>query len=334
MGKQVSVFDSEKFELLELTTAINLIPEQPHDLGQWFQWNAKGVTTLSISVEEKQGKMSVIPTSQRGTIGHSISTPGRNLRSFIIPHYAHYDALMATEIQGVRAFGSDNDLEVLETKLAEKQSEMRSNHDVTDEFARAGAVSGILRDADGSVIYDWHQEFKVARNTHDVDFSDPSINVRDELIAAKRKAEKAIGGSLIYSGYKLVCTLSVFFAITNHPSVKEAYDRWQDGAALRADLRKGFMIADDIEIVSYHNNTVGDVEFIAEGESYLVPNAPALFQTRFAPADTVETANTMGLPLYMMSERLPFGRGVNLASESNMIVYPTIPRAIVRIKLK
>lgn len=77
------------------------------------------------------------------------------------------------------------------------------------------------------------------------------------------------------------------------------------------------MIATDIEIVSYHNSKIGDLEFIEDGESYLVPNSPTLFQTRFAPADTMETANTIGLPLYLMSEPMQFGRGVSLASETN-----------------
>lgn len=106
----------------------------------------------------------------------------------------------------MRAFGSDNDLEVLDQKIAERIAEMRDNHDVTDEFLRACAVSGVLRDKDGSLIYDWHDEMKVERNVHDIDFDDASVDIRDELIKAKRKGEIAIGGSLMYSGWKLVCT--------------------------------------------------------------------------------------------------------------------------------
>ncbi|MCH4539471.1 major capsid protein [Ochrobactrum sp. A-1] len=311
-----------------------MIPEKPHQLGQWFNWNGQGVNTTSIIVEELEGRLAVIPSAPRGTIGKAQANPKRKARSFVIPHYPHYDMIKATEVQGVRAFGSSSEFETVEAKLAEKYASMRDNHDVTEEFAKAGAISGILRDYDGSVIYDWHQEFKVSRNTHDIDFTDVSINLRDELIAAKRKGEKAIGGTLLYSGWKLVCTPTIFSAITSHPSIVAAYERWQDGAFLRADNRKGFMIADDIEVVSYHNNTVGDVEFIAEGESYLVPNSQNLFQSRFAPADTMEAANTIGLPLYMMSEPMPYGRGVDLATEQNAIYYAVLPKAIVRIKQK
>lgn len=206
MGNMAHVFNSERFNLLTLTTAINLIPEKPKDLGNWFNWNAQGVNTFSVAVEEKQGKLSVLATAPRGTIGQGQSSPRRVLRTFEVPHYPQYDKILATEIQNVRAFGSDNDLEVLDQKIAERIAEMRDNHDVTDEFLRACAVSGVLRDKDGSLIYDWHDEMKVERNVHDIDFDDASVDIRDELIKAKRKGEIAIGGSLMYSGWKLVCT--------------------------------------------------------------------------------------------------------------------------------
>lgn len=324
----------DMFQITELTQAINKVPEKNKLLGELFSWNAKGVSTTSITVEEKEGRFSVIPTAQRGTIGVGKSSDKRTLRSFIIPHYPHYDALLATEVQGIKMFGSNNELETVESKLAEKLAAMRENHDTTEEFARAGAVSGLLRDADGSVLYDWHKEFKVARNTHDINFTDAKTDVRDELINAKRKAEKAIGGTLLYQGFKLVCTQTIFTAIVTHPSIKAAYERWQDGAFLRADNRKGFMIADNIEVIEYPNNVVGDVEFLNEGESFLIPNSTNLFQSRFAPADNTVFANTVGLPLYMMAEPMKFSRGFELVTEQNAIFYTALPQAIVRIKAK
>ena len=326
----LNIFESDAFSFTSLTTAINAIPEKPHELGQWFKWNAQGVNTQAIVVEEKAGSLAIIPTSERGTVGRGVKSNARKLRSFVIPHYAHYDQILAASVQGVRQFGSEDQMETVVAKLAEKNAAMRADHEVTEEFAKAGAISGLLRDADGTTIYDWHIEFGVTRNAHDIDFEDATLDVRAELVKAKRKAEIAIGGTILVSGWKLVCSTAVFDAITQHPSVKAAYDRWQDGAALRADLRKGFVLG-DIEIVSYHNSKVGNVEFIGSDESFLVPVASDLFQVRYAPADTMEAANTIGLPLYGMSEPLPFGRGVDLCTESNAIYYNPLPRAIVRI---
>ena len=43
------------------------------------------------------------------------------LISFTVPHYPTYDQILASEIQGVRAFGSDNQMETVEAKLAGPQ---------------------------------------------------------------------------------------------------------------------------------------------------------------------------------------------------------------------
>lgn len=331
MPNMLNVFQSDLFSFTSLTGAVNKIPEKPHELGVWLPWNAQGVNTTSIVVEEKDGQLSVIPTAARGTVGHAVKRDPRRARSFIVPHYPHYDAILATEVQGIRQFGSADAMETVETKRAEKLASMQANHEVTWEFARAGAVTGLLVDADGDTIYDWHAEFGVVRNTHDIALDVATTNVRQELIAAKRKSEVELGGAVVSHGYKLICGSEIFDEIVTHPTVEKAYDRWQDGAFLRADNRKGFMLADDIEVVSYHKSKVGDIDFIEPDEAFLCPIAP-IYQVRFAPADTLEAANTIGLPLYTMGEPMPYGRGIDLCTESNHIHYVERPRAIVMVK--
>jgi len=327
----LNVFESDLFSFTSLTSAVNKLPEKPHELGQWLPWNEQGVNTVSIVVEEKDGSLSVVPSAPRGG-GKlaAVKRDPRRARSLLVPHYPHYDSILAAEVQGVRAFGSESQMETVEAKRAEKLAAMQANHEVTWEFARAGAISGVLYDANGDVIYDWHSEFGVSRNSHDIALGTATTNVRDQLIQAKRKSEVELGATLA-SGYKLICGSAIWSEITSHASVEKAFDRWQDGAYLRADNRRGFMIADDIEVVSYHKSKVGDLEFIAPDEAFLCPIAP-IYQARFAPADTLEAANTIGLPLYTMGEPMPFGRGIELCTESNHIHYVERPRAIVRIK--
>src|SRR5690606_16228507 len=142
MSNLANIFNSDLFSFTSLTTAVNQIPEKPHQLGAWFNWNAQGVNTTSIIVEELEGKLAVIPSAARGTVGKGQTNAKRKARSFIIPHYPHYDAVHATEVQGVRAFGSNSEMETVEAKLAEKYVSMRANPAVTEEFAKAGPISG------------------------------------------------------------------------------------------------------------------------------------------------------------------------------------------------
>lgn len=330
----LNVFESDAFSFTTLTGAISLIDPAPHELGQWLPWNAVGINTLTAVIDERDGKVSVIGSSPRGSVGSAISNRSPRARSIIVPHYQHYDAILATEIQGVRKFGSDNEMDAVESKRAEKLANMHANHEVTWEFGRAGAVTGVLYDKDGSVLVDWHgpEGFNVARTTHDIDFATATTDVRQELVLAKRKSQLSLKG-LICAKWKLICTTSVFDAITTHPSVKAAYDRWQDGAFLRADNDKGFELG-GVEVVLYQNNEFDGVSFMQEGDAYLCPEAPGLYQVRYAPADTVEAANTIGLPLYSMGEPMKFGKGIELSTESNAIHYVERPASIVRVRQK
>lgn len=325
----INFAESDLFSFTTLTGSINLIEQKPYELGEWLPWEERGVNTLSVLVEEKEGKLAVIPTSERGTTGKGIQRSKRKVRSFVIPHYPHYDAILATAVQGVRQFGSEDTMETVNSKIAEKQAEGVANHEVTREFARACAVQGMLVDADGSLIYDFYDEFKVDPTEHQLDLSDANLDVRGELIKAKRKAEKHLGGVRV-QGWKLPFTAAFFDDFVSHPSIKAAYDRWNDGAAMRDDMRKGFPIATDIDVVCYDNASVGDLDFMQSDIGLLCPNAP-IYHTRYGPADTMEAANTIGLPLYMLSEPLPMNRGVETCIESNHISYVDRLQAICRI---
>lgn len=70
---------------------------------------------------------------------------------------------------------------------------------------------------------------------------------------------------------------------------------------LRNDPRGGFLFGGAFG--EEYRGKVGSQAFIADDEAYLVPEGVAdLFITRFAPADYMETANTLGLPKYAKQE--------------------------------
>lgn len=326
-----NVFKSDIFSFTSLTTAINLLPVEPTSVDLFANFTESGVNTLTVMVEEKDGRLGIVKSAPRGSVGRSISSKKRRARSFAVPHYPTYDAILASEVQGVRQFGSSDALETVESKLAEKRTDMLSDLNRTQNFGKWGAIQGVLYDEDGSVIYDWFDEFGVDRNEFSIDLSDATLNLRDEMIKGKRLLEKETAG-YSYTKVKVPLPAAVFDRFVSHPSLKEAYDRWQDGAFLRADNRKGFMIADNIEIMSVDITDLGNgLTTIPDDEGYMIPDAAGLLKVNFAPADTLEAANTIGLPYYMASEPMPFGKGVELAAESNFLAYCEKPRAIVRI---
>lgn len=324
------VFNSDLFSFTSLTSAVNNIPYTPQGLAALLPWNEQGVATVSVVVEEKDGVLTLVPTAPRGAPATQATKGSRKARSFLVPHYPFESSILAAEVQGVRVFGSDNALETVEQKRGEKLAEMSTSQAATMEYARAGAITGKLLDADGSTLYDWHSEFGVAQNTKVVALGTATTKVVTKLIEAKEQSEDELG-SAIANGYVLVCGRTIFHEFVGHPTIEKAYERWQDGAALRADNRGGFKIADDITLVSYGRGKVGSTKFVADDEAYLCPVVPGLYQTRFAPADNIEAANTIGLPMYASAEVMKHGKGVELLVESNHLSYCEKPRSIIKI---
>jgi hypothetical protein len=126
-----------------------------------------------------------------------------------------------------------------------------------------------------------------------------------------------------------------FDALNSHAKVKEAYERWEDGAALRNDMRAGFTFA-GITFEEYSGQATdptGTVRrFIAAGEAHCFPLGTLdTFATYFAPADFNETVNTLGKPMYAKQEPRRFDRGTDLHTQSNPL--PMCHRPAVLVKL-
>lgn len=329
------MFNDDLFSFTSLTTSVNREPNAPDLLGRVFRWNAQGITTLTALIEERDGVVGLVKSQPRGAAPQSSPREQRRAKALQVPHYPEYDSILASQVQSVRAFGSDSQAETVKGALDDRKAVMRAKMENTFELGRAGALNGLLLDADGTVLEDWHEFFKRPKTVHSIDLSNANVDVRAEVIRALQKGERALG-NLKPRKWKWIQGSEFHLDFVSHASVKSAYDRWNDGAALRDDLREsGFMFASNIEVISYHTGYVvtpnGEVRFIEPDASILVPDVDGLLQVRYAPADTLEAVNTIGLPLYLSSEPMPHGRGVELCLESNAIHYCTRLDAIVHI---
>ena len=59
--------------------------------------------------------------------------------------------MLPEEVQGIRAFGSETEMESVAGVMARHLETMRNKHAITLEHLRMGALKGVILDADGSV---------------------------------------------------------------------------------------------------------------------------------------------------------------------------------------
>lgn len=143
--------------------------------------------------------------------------------------------------------------------------------------------------------------------------------------------EDALGATPA-SGVRALCGKDFWKTLINHKSVRETYLNTAQAAELRGKPADSFEIGG----ITYerYRGKLGGAPFIGDEEAYAFPDGVSdFFITRFAPADYMETVNTDGLPYYTRVEPLPFGKGLEIESQSNPLHLPTRPKAIIKLKM-
>jgi hypothetical protein len=329
----------DPYNMIALTGAINELPYIPHELEEWLPWNVQGEAIDKLLIEFlADGSLELIDEAARGS-GKKESVD-RDVRSSIlikVPYYPQWETIMAAQVQGVRAFGSDSELEGYQVKVNEALQKIKNKNALMREFIRAGALQGKILKKDGNVSQDLLALFGISKNTHQAALGTATTDVVAEIIEAKEKAEDELGQFQgLARGYKLICGKNIFRKITRHAKVEKAYEYWNStsgmGGAARDDLRKGFPIASDVDVVSYSKGKVGSTNFLDPDTALLCPIVDGLYQTRNAPADNKWAVNTIGLPEYASSQELPLGKGDEVHGEMSTVSYVERPRAVVEFK--
>jgi len=328
----LDIFNNDAFSVSNLTQAINDQPHQPTRLGEMGLFEESGISTTSLMVERVGNTLQLVQTSPRGSIGAGKDDDKRKLISINTVHLQRNDAIVADKVQNVRAFGSESELQTVQSIVADKLGDLRRDMDVTLEWHRIGALKGLLLDADGSTLMDMFTVFGLSQQTHDIVLDNDATKVQIKIVEAVRKMETVLGAK-VYNGVHVLCSPEFFDAMVGHPAVVEAYQRWLDGAFLRDDHRaSGFQFAKCT--FEEYRGTVGATRFIAANKAYMFPKGVrGMFKAHYAPADYMETVNTIGLPYYAKQELMRMNKGVEIEAQTNPIFFNTQPNAVVELTI-
>jgi hypothetical protein len=327
-------FSNSAFNMMALTDAINILPNNYGRAESLGIFRTKSTRFRHIAVEERNGVLNLLPTQMPGAPATVGIRGKRAVRTFTIPHIPHEDVVLPEEVQGIRAFGSETELMSVSDVLTDHLQAMRNKHAITLEHLRMGALKGKILDADGSVLFDLFSEFGITEKSINFSLSTATTDVKAKCLELVRHVEDNLKGEYMTEIRALVSS-EFFDALTSHAKVKEAFDRWQDGAAFRNDMRSGFTFA-GVTFEEYRGQATdpdGNVRrFIAANQGHAFPMGTLeTFVTYFAPADFNETVNTLGKPLYAKQEPRRFDRGTDLHTQSNPLPMCLRPSVLVKL---
>ena len=333
----LDVFKQDAFSVKALTDAINAEDFIPGIAGQVVGWQESGVTTTSIMLEEKSGVIRLVDPTPRGYPGAPGEKAKRTARSLTIPHYEVPGAVMADEVQGIRAFGANADVvqSVVEMVNQRTRELVQLSIDPTLEYQRIGAVKGVIMNGDGSTLYDLFDEFGVTQETE----VDCNLDADGSATGAFRKVVndiiRKITGNLKGTPFRTIrafCGAQFFDALVTNAEVVRQYLNWQAAAELSGNMVYKPFPWGGIEWIEYRG-AVGATSFVDTTKAHIFPvGVPGLFRTVYAPADYVETVNTNGLPRYARQYEMPNGKGVHLDAQSNALKYCTRPKVLIKAR--
>lgn len=337
----MDVFNQNAFSMISLTTAVNQQPFLPTFLGSLNLFTPRPIRTVTAAIEDKNGTLSLIQTSERGAPLVEAQADKRNVRYFRTGRLAKGSTLYAHEIQGIRAFGAESELQQVAVEVADRYARLQNDIALTLENMRLGAVQGIVTDADSSTIYNWFTEWGVTQPAEvdwDLDNASPASGVVRQLCnSTSRTAQRALGGLWIPGmSYLLgLCGDNYYDNLTQHSEVRQTYLNTQQAGDLR-DNHQAFnsFRYGGITFVNYRGTDDNSTVAVNTDKVKFVPvNVPGLFEVAQSPGESFDFVNTPGLPVYAM---LVIDKDRNAWVRPELYSYPlfycTRPAALLRGK--
>jgi hypothetical protein len=340
-------FSNSIFSVWSLTATILNRPYVPGLIGRLNLFSPRMLSTTTTLIEVRGSRLALVPERPRGAPPTPDVRDQRALVPVGIPHFPIRNSLYADEVQNVRAFGSDNQLEAVQTVVNEKEASLGAKLDVTQEYLRLGAVKGIVvteADRESGVPmtqYSLYDMFHVPPNAV-IDWpivgagaSGDSTFWTGQLTGLITSLGRAMANSLPGGMYQTIHGIAgsqAFDAIAMHPELRAIYYGVNPGALSSNQL--GTTLSFRGLTVEEYRGQVGNVQFVKPDEIHFFPvGVPDLFLECYAPADYMETVNTIALPRYSKMATKDFDKGVELEAQMNVLPLCTVPTALFTVKV-
>ncbi len=316
------------FDLQQLIASINALPFKPFRLGSLGLFEEQGIAQTTAQIERMNGSIGLVSTAPRGAPGQVVIGDKRTAITLAVPHIPASGGLDADELQNLRAFGAENSADNVTAARDRVLTKMRSSLELTIEAHRVGALKGLVLDKDGSTLLDLFSAFGVTQQTTAMALPTAATVVRKKVAAAIVQVETALGG-MQYSGLRALCGVNFFDELASHPNVEKFW--------INTPAAQGFAQADPYQAIQFagvtwerYRGVTGCT--IGDDDAYLTPTGvPGLFITRYAPANYIETVNTIGLPMYARAEVRDMNKGYDLEAQTNPLNLCTRPNAVVKL---
>lgn len=296
------IFNSNYLKAVEVTAAMENLPTLPQFINQLNIFSVVRVRTRTIAIGNKDGVLSLIPTSPIGAPPVELELRGRDVRPFNTRRLAKGSTLYAEDLTGVLNSPDSLILRTIQQELADRGQALAQDFELTKEHMRFGALQGKVVDADGTtVLDDWYDAWGISVpatiNFH-LDVTTTNIRAICDLVV---ETIRTAGKSAFVPGQTEVhalCGSSFYSLLISHPMVERLYLGWAAAQDLAGKVDDDFQFGG----ITFHrfrgtddNSTIA----IPSGECRFFPvGARDAFQEVYSPAEFEPFIGEQGRDIY------------------------------------
>lgn len=337
------IFSGDAFSAVELTAAVNVVPNSYGRLNELNLFPPVPVASTKVALQFENGSLNLLPTRARGgppSLGRPTQRSARVFSAFHIPH----DDFVSGEdlpflVGGGSGTATTAQIDTVQSVVNRKLATMRAKHAQTLEHLRMGALKGQLLDYDGSTLLNLFTEFGVTEKVVNFQLTTGATNVPGKIKEVTSYIEDSLQGDTM-TGVHCLASPEWMDSFLSHATVREAFNFYTAGPnpqrdnVSRAFPFQGVMFEEHRGTANQLNEdgTFTARRFIPANEARFFPvGTTDSFATYFAPGDFIDTVGQLGEEVYARQAIDPeFQRWVKLHTQSNPLPIVKRPALLVR----
>jgi len=324
--------DNRDFQILDYTGLIGTMPRIDTLLDSMNLFTEHFGRSTVARIERLDDGAGNIVARQRGGERNHLAGDRKKIVNLNIPFFPLDRSIDRADIQNFREFGTENAPKSVQAEIDRHMARIRRNHAILKSKAMYAAVRGqSWSPEDPTCAYDYYDVWGTTQQTADIDFTKLGVDPVDVLEAEARAHIIDWAGDQ-GDNYEIVVLASRkwFSALVSHPQVTSAYAQYPSTQEM---LRRRLGGNANNRIFEHKNILfVEDISGnIPAGEAYVFPRGiTRMFETYYAPSDTLRDANSVAEELYVFFKESSYLREAKIESETSFLTVNNRPELVVK----
>lgn len=330
---------ASNFDVIDYTQELQIIPNSWTLLNDVGLFSEEFLTTHTVTFEEQNKSLALIGDQHRGAKPQANKDDVRKIRSYPIAHFPIVDEILPADIQGKRAYGSQDQAETEAAVIARKMDRIRRNIDITLEVGRFSTLTtGNLYAPNGTISGNLFSDFGITQTSVDFVLGTATTDVMSKVETVIASMQDNANTGDIISGVVAYCSPEWFAKFIAHAKIQTAYQYYTatEGQQIQRNRAGNNMGL-------YREFTYGGIRFIEvrtvlagqrlipAGEVVFVPlGTTDTFVSYFGPANRLDFVNTVAERAYLWMYRDPKGTHIDLDGEFDVTHVIRRPQLVIK----